>query len=259
MELKEYLIPIKKGQHSIGEAVFTLFLAQPILKPERYSSFSDLKEKFHQFNTTVNIGIELNQKQKNFTLKGSEKSVNGFRFNSFSDGKLDWVLIGNNNTSTINIHALNYNRWAGFKEKILEYIKLIEKYDKGLFVRGIGLTYIDRFIFIDKENLKSEKIFNKDNKYIPHIIFEDNGLWNTNINISKNNVIENVNVLIKEENEEIDINVIHNVAYNLETEISLEEFYQTKIKKLSDELHVYNKEFLKDIFNKEVQDIIHLQ
>jgi|JI6StandDraft_1071083.scaffolds.fasta_scaffold77533_2 uncharacterized protein (TIGR04255 family) len=257
MELKEFLIPIK-GQHSIGEAVFTLFLAQPILRPERYSSFKELKDKFHQFNNTVNIGIELNQNQKNLTLKGSEKSINGFRFNSFLEGKLDWILIGNNNTATINIHALNYDRWQGFKEKILEYIRLIEQYDKSLFVRGVGLTYIDRFTLTDKQLLKCETIFNQNNKYIPSLIFDNDSMWNTNVNISRNNIIENINVLIKENNQDIDLNVIHNVAFNLDTELTLEDFCSSQIENLSDRLHVYNKEFLKNIFKEEVQKIINL-
>jgi hypothetical protein len=83
-------------------------------------------------------------------------------------------------------------------------------------------------------------------------------MWNTNINISRNNIIENINVLLKENNQDIDLNVIHNVAFNLDTELTLEDFCSSQIENLSDRLHVYNKEFLKNIFKEEVQKIINL-
>lgn len=68
-DFKTAIRPVS-GNHSIKEVVITLFLSNPIMKPERYESLikNEFRDKFHKFEKVNQVQFQF--KGKDFSLKG---------------------------------------------------------------------------------------------------------------------------------------------------------------------------------------------
>ena len=67
MSISEKIQPIKKS-HSIREAVISVFLQNPIIKPERFQSLIDgeFKDIFQQFDPLSQVKVQIKSEKGEF-------------------------------------------------------------------------------------------------------------------------------------------------------------------------------------------------
>jgi len=268
--IKDKLIPFSKD-HSISEVIFTLFLVQPLILPERYGKILEtegntLSNYFQEFKKIVSqeFGFMFNQENTPVIDSKNNSKIVGFEFRKFSEGKLKKVFRLNNEPNPmLVIHDLEYTRWADFYTDIDLIFNGVNDFDQNIFVRGIGISYIDQFTWNDNVYPEIKSIF-KENKYLPNLVFEarNNLNFSTNHNreVEKCIYAENISVNINQVSENsFNISLIHNAVENIEL-ISLNDLLKGPLfKDLSTKIHNLNKDLLKDILKEDVLDIIHLK
>lgn len=265
MTITEFIEPCNKD-HSIKEAVITVFLAGPILKPARFEKLieNELKDQFHQFQKLSNIELQI---QHNFSSSLNQITNNrdddgGFLFLGFEKGKISRILQARNenNRNYISFHSQNYKRWSDFYKDYIKSIQAISTNHPDLFVNAISLHYVDQFNWIANDKVNLGMIFNE-GKWLPEIFFESEISTyqistKTEFNsINYSNRIE-INVT---DNFTKEITISHNITRvlddlaNLADLISSIDFESTLQKE-----HNYNKSVLKDILTDPVQKMINL-
>ena len=253
--------------HSLSEAVFTIFLAQEILKPERFEVLlqSELNE-FHEFghNIAQNINIRIDQ------LELEEREIDGFVFRKYEAGKVAWAIVSKNKpVPYIAIHCLNYDRWIPFTTKVESYLKALANFQKDLFIKAFGLNNIDQFYWISKSYPDLEIIFRTDSELLPKKFFESKEEFTYTIKQTfhksddvDGKYVDRVDVFAKNlATNNINIGVIHNVIKQLDASIEIKKLIDefSKTPNPLDWAHQLNKTTLKKLLTQSVVDLIKLK
>ena len=273
----KYLQPFK-GKHSVTEVIFSVYLANPIINPER---FGDLVKKggglFENFqNFKLLTGVKLDVK---FTPQGTEpvqhnlsKTGNdGFSIEKFKDGKLSWLINYQPSNSPdrkgddlLKIHCLDYEDWHSFFEESISLLKTISAFED-LYISGFSLYYLDQFYWNDVNLPEMECIFKKGSPYLPQLLFDAKSTWNFISNISRT-----INQRLIAENTNIGSNVtldkrytiylFHNASNIFDQFKKLSQLINetADLKTLANDMHTSNKDFLKQTLTSDVQKAINL-
>lgn len=253
------LQPISK-EHSIKEAVLTVFLASKIMKPKDYGQLinSDLKSEFQQFEALSQTQIKL--EQQNVTIQQQEDA--GFKFVGFNNGKPAKILRGMNeeNRYFFSFHCFDYGQWSSFKQKFLEFVRILDKFQPGCFVQAYSLLYIDEFNWIDTKGYSSEFIFNKHSEFLPKDFFNSkNVVYNINMEkeIDGNKCSDRLDVIVTDKLVNKNIIVSHNQTFELSeinkiTALIGEQSFAAVLNKA----HIRNKDLLKDVLIADVCKLI---
>lgn len=266
----EKLIPFS-GNHSIKEAVISIFLLNDIIKPERFQKLiqsKDFQESFKKFEPLESFQLQIKNEAGASSVNYNALKNSGFRFSGFDNaGKTVKVFQGSNedNRRFISYHDLNYSSWKNFNADYLKIINhLISDFNEPFLVDSFSLHYIDVFNWKAGINeFPKEEIFNRNGKILPLKFFESE--FDTTFLLTIEQIIENVKFLdriqIKIENKILpEITISHNISYKLINEeelsslINKPEFYNTLSL-----AHGNNKKVLSEILTKEVQELIKLK
>ncbi len=265
-ELKEVLKPVS-GKHSIKEAVITLFLATPIIKPERFEVLikEQFKETFQKFESFGQVQIQFKGKEGGkveTTAPVTQENV-GFKFQRFEDGKTVVALQGINDLlrNFISYHSLNYSKWTSFRTDFKTVIGIISNFHPNLFVNAFSLHYIDEFIWDSKTEIETVKIFNEESTLLPKEFFgcRLNNYQFTTIKNNKFEYFDRLEIKVEETAKKI-ITISHNVIQNLNDNFALDELIKNAdFEEMLDIAHTHNKKTLVNILTKEVCDLIDIQ
>ena len=265
MALNEKLKPINQD-HSIKEAVIALFLANPLIKPERFQTLieSEFKNTFQRFEPLSQFQFQLNTQQAVENITPQFRANAGFKFSSFLKGKNEKVLQGINEPGRtfISYHSLNYLRWETFLNDFIDVIKIVSTLSQDLFVTAVSVHYIDEFIWVDNTQIDLKYLFNTETKYFPKNFFEstvNNYILTTESKTVTGNYIDRLELNI-DHNIGKTINISHNVSQILDDTHSLNDLLSgTQFSKILNEEHIHNKEILGSILSNEAQNLIHLK
>lgn len=262
-DLKTVLKPVSE-KHSVKEAVITLFLANPIIKPERFEALikDKFKDKFQKFE-------KLNQVQ--FQFKGNDGgSVEstapsilenvGFKFQRFEEGKTVTALQGVNELlrNFISYHSLDYSDWDLFLPDFKSVMIEVANFHPELFVNAFSLHYIDEFLWDSEEEILPNHIFNENSILLPKEFFSCR-LNNYQLTTFKNDKFEyfdRLEIQVDEGPKKF-ITISHNVIHSLNENIALNKLVESaELKDMLDHAHLLNKKTLVSILSKEVCDLI---
>lgn len=248
-------------KHSIKEAVITVFLVSKIMKPKDYGELiqNDFKTIFQQFETISQTQIKV----ENQNLSVQQHDDAGFKFVRYDDqGKPSEVLRGLNeeNRYFFSFHSFDYENWSSFKSFFLKYIDILIKFQPGLFAQAYSLLYLDEFEWDNREEYKSEVIFNKESEFLPRDFFNsDNVIYNINLEKEKNGVrySDRLDIAITDKLLKKNILVSHNQTFMMSDMIRLDFLLtEDKFNTALDEAHKDNKKLLTDILVEEVCSLI---
>jgi uncharacterized protein (TIGR04255 family) len=268
------------SKHAISEVIFSVYLASPIINSVRYESLvkdgGALSGNFQNFK--VLTGIQLNMVIPPKDLEKSMESGiiktgnDGFNIEKFKDGKLSWVISYQPSEpptagqDLLKIHCIDYDGWSSFFNEIVALLKKISEHED-LFIRGYSLYYLDQFFWTQIELPEMKYIFKKGNLYLSDLFLNTKGVWdlasNTNRSVDGKLVTENVNIGIRKNfNKDGNylIYLFHNAATMIDEYKSLKELLMgQELKKLADQMHTLNKDFLGQTLTDEVQILIGLK
>lgn len=266
MSLKNKIQPIN-GNHSIREAVISLFLANPILKPSRFrqlleGSYGDVFQEF-ELMTQLEVQIQKHNDGKNAPVFRHDPEA-GFKFSNFDKGKPSRVLQGVNEygRTFVSYHNLNYERWKPFYEDYKSQIVDLSSVQSDLFINAFSLHYIDELLWIDSDSeIDLELILKKDHKKIPLDLFQSS---NPIFNLTAEKVINEVTYYDRLEiqvrsNIQPTVVISHNVTEALQDEVQLSDLFgTTSFENKLEDMHNYNKNLLGDILTDPIQRLIGL-
>lgn len=262
-----YLKPFAQ-KHSIREAVISVFLANPIIKPERFEELisGELGVYFHLFENINGVQIQIKPAINGIFPQPRTQPNTGFKFLGFTKGKIGTVLQGINemDRTFISYHSLAYTRWAEFLESYMSVLNILCNNQEDLFIRGISVHYIDEFTWISDDELDLNKIFNDEAKYMSKAFLESSNTSNFIYTTEKKdgNCLLFDRLDIKVDNKVTkNIAISHNILKQFDDFKSLssllgidKEFFLDSLQNL----HNYNKEILNDILNENVKKLINL-
>lgn len=265
MSLTEKIKPIN-NTHSIKEAVISVFLVNPILKPERFQTLieGDLSEKFQQFEDVGRFRLELNQ-EKGITNPDVQVINNiGFKFSNFEKGRIQRILQGINEEQRtfISYHSLGYSRWKPFLEEFKQSIEALCKIQSDLFVSAYSLHYIDEFFWIDETTpIDLRLIFKEENTTFPKVIFDSK---NANYSLITEKEIGDIKYHDRLEitissNIKSFIRISHNITRTLDDIYELNKIVkENKFEEVITMVHESNKLLLKEILTIDILNMINL-
>lgn len=255
------LRPISE-KHSIFRSVATLFVPQNFLKPEDifdkckdFEGFKLYPKKSLAKPTIININ--------NNSLGISNNEINGFLFENYSEkGSINNIfkLENKDNRAIISLETRNYTNWQSFKQSwFTDLINFSQKIE--FYVDAISLSYRDEFIWEDPSKIPVDLIFDVKSELLnKKFIDSRNGSlilisqgsdkkgnsFEERTEISFNNDLKRI---VVEHQFATKFNSFQNIIKLIESD---------KLDGLFDNAHSENKSILKDIFTKEVQEIIDL-
>lgn len=257
----EHLKPISK-QHSISKAIATIFIAQPILKPEvvvekliTNGKFQLYQKKSISHQTTLQFNVK-----QNVVSENKKGSANGFLFESYNEsGKIKNIFRlqnGESNLPTVlSFETRAYNRWDDFfktlKQDFLTFSNVYSCY-----ISAISLTYIDDFNWESEENILVKNIFNNNSEFLNEKFLASKDGMITLLTQGEDSE-EKAEITFSNRVKKIIIN--HQYAKTL-TNLELFQDYinSENFDRHFEEAHNSNKEILKDLLTREVQDLIKL-
>lgn len=265
MDLRAKVRPINEN-HSIKEAVLSVFLATKIIKPERFNSLieKELKGKFQQFELVSRFNVTISQKKS--VLEHSSKALEnvGFRFLSFKAGKPDRILqaINEENRYFISFHCLSYTRWADFYNEFKSLLQVLTDFQPGYFANAFSLHYIDQFLWLDESSeIEPAVIFNKESDYLPGEFFKSKKTTYSVVTekdlpgTDGLKIFDRIGITV-EPNIKPMVSISHNVTMPLADYTDLGALIQGGNEKLFTDVHSKNKEFLRNVLNKEICSMI---
>lgn len=263
-ELNKLIKPISDN-HSIKEAVISLFLANPIIKPERFEDLikNDFKEKFQKFEKASQIQFQF--KGNHSTIDNFQHQVSeniGFKFQKFEEGKIVRALQGMNEHSRnyISYHSFNYLTWDKFFYDFKEVITILSNFHGELYVNAFSLHYIDEFEWTGESDIDVKKIFNENSTLLPNEFFicRLNNYQFTTIKKNEVEYFDRLEIKVDERPKKF-ITISHNVVLNYNETMGLNDLINSSnLKEMLDHAHLLNKNTLTNILTKEVCDLIKL-
>lgn len=267
--IENYLKPFS-SKHSIREAVISVFLANPIIKPERFQKLIEngfFNDEFQAFETVGAVEIELKQGNTGMIEQTAQNMSNvGFKFIGFSQGKVSRILQGVNERGRtfISYHCFSYTRWNDFLDDYLRFIKILSTSQTEMFINAVSIHYIDQFRWVSQSPINLSKIFNNHTRYLSKALLETDGP--TNFIFNNQSIVDScihfdrLEIKVDDKNSK-DISISHNVTKRLDDLKGLEALCNSEIeyfKHILFELHKGNKILLDDILEKEVKKMINL-
>ena len=263
-----FLRPFSQN-HSIREAVISIFLVNPIIKPERFEQLisNGFNDDFHLYEATNAVQIQFKQNANGFSPQPEQQPNIGFRFLGFANGKIGRMLQGTNdlNRTFISYHSFAYTRWNQFLDDYLKYLKIITNFQSDIFVRAVSVHYIDELNWISNSAMDLTKVFNDEAKYMSKAFLESsntsNFMYSTEKTDSSNCLtMDRLEIKVDNKNNK-NIIISHNITKqfndfeNLSTLIDSDQsFFKSSLQ----DLHNYNKKILSDILNENVKTLINL-
>lgn len=264
MSLEQKIRPIN-GSHSIKEAVISVFLVNPIIKPSRFRDLieTDFKDEYHQFRRLGQFKLHINQGRFANSPEITEDA--GFRFSAFTKGQEHKVLQSSNDPGRnyISYHRLDYVNWNEFVDNYVKSISILSKHQSDLFVSAYSLHYIDQFLWIDKDNpIDLNLLLTRESEYLPNKLF---GSITTNYSLVTEKLIPNSGRFV----ERLEVNVeskitpniliSHNITRPLDEVIGLNELIENKkFHTMLNAAHNENKLLLGNILTEPIKKMISL-
>jgi uncharacterized protein (TIGR04255 family) len=243
-----------------------LFLANPIIKPERFQKIieNEFKDKFQKFETINQLEFQLeNPVGKSPTLNQQFLNNVGFKFLAFDRGENVRALQGINEKGRnfISFHEFDYKRWHSYYEEYINIIKIISNFHPEFFVTAVSVHYIDQFLWNSTENIDLNLLFNESASYIPKGFF-DFTLNSYSIvfekNIDGNIFIDRLEVKVGHQIRPM-ITISHNVTQPLSDITDLSELLKSEMFSIVlNACHSHNKEILENILTDDVKTLIKL-
>ncbi len=263
-----HLKPVS-GPHSVREAVLSLFLAQPIFKPEKFQELVNQESTnnigYHEFRITKRAEVTFQPDKNGLDLfQNSDPQTVGFSCRSFLEGATAFVLQGVNDIerSFFSFHTLKYERWVPFKDEFHRVMSKVFAIQNECHVLAVSLHYIDEFVWSDASELPLRKIFNEESAMLPIGFLESpnsNYVLNTQKMREHNFYFDRIDITVDSSKSFPTITVSHNVIQELKEGIEMSRFLnEDKFLELVDQIHEYNKKTLGMLFTQEVQKLINL-
>ncbi len=257
--------PIKE-KHSIREVVISLFLLNPILKPERFKELisSGYKDVFQQFGPISQFQVQLQKGDSVDKAQLKHEQNAGFKFTSFREGKIDRVLQGINEPQRtfISFHNLDYEHWIPFFNDYKKNITILSKVQSDMFVKAYSLHYIDELLWIDENSpLDKTLILKRNLEKIPGDFFTSQKPTFSLISekeIGQSTYFDRVEIKVNS-SQQTSLVISHNVTENLDDAIQLNELFQSGFEQKIEDMHSYNKEMLGNLLQENVQTLIGLK
>jgi uncharacterized protein (TIGR04255 family) len=167
--------PVNKS-HAIAEAIvffeFTPNL-QPVM-PQLLQLKDELKERLPKAELSPSMQVQFNPNgQINFV------SNNDLKLSTFaSDGALRWQL--NITQNSISVHCIDYTRWNAVWLEMRSFIAAAFKHfgASPVVMSGLGLKYIDRFIWSGSEDdYATSDLFKQDAVFLSGSSFKSGARW----------------------------------------------------------------------------------
>jgi uncharacterized protein (TIGR04255 family) len=264
MDLKSKIRPINTD-HSIKEAVLSVFIANQIIKPERFQALlnRELKADYQQFNVVSNLKFTIKQ-DKSKVIPSSNSENIGFRFVAFKNGKVDRIFqaINEDNRTAISFNCLSYTRWANFYPEFKKLIHDLASFQPGYFANAVSLHYVDQFEWLDESSpIDPSVLFKPDSEYLSSEFFRSSKTQFIIVtekafeSSMADKVYDRIEIIVAA-NEKPIVTISHNVTVPLIDLIELASLSEPNNEKLFANVHKRNKEFLRNILNTEVCSMI---
>lgn len=262
MSLESTIKPIN-GRHSIKEAVLSVFIPNPIIKPERLKGLLDdeFKDIFQRFDIISQFVAEIKNDKGVFSNKIKPPENVGVQYSSFKEGKIEKVLQCQNQEKRnfIAYHDLNYTRWTDFFERFRQLMGSISKFEPSIFINGFSLHYIDEFLWINTSEIDCSVVFDEKSKYLPREFFKPG---KTDYTLTTERLLSNQSTIsdrlqIKVEPAVVPkISISHSITQPLADFAQLSHVISNEFSDYFNVVHSNNKELLKDILKPEVCKLI---
>lgn len=266
MPIIEKIRPIS-GNHSIKEAVISVFLANPLIKPERFGQLieSNFKDFFQQFEHVHQFAFEIRNDPSGIRNFPGPSEVVGFRFLSFEKGARKRVLQGINEQqrSFLSYHSFIYDSWSRFYEDSVKCFQGITELQSDIFINAFSLHYIDEFLWIDPANpIDVGTLFRRDTRYIPSEFFQSSqttyALVTERVLDAVTKYFDRLEIVVDSKIRPL-IRVSHNITQPLKEPKTLKELLQLEdFGRILTLAHTHNKELLKDVLTKDVARLINI-
>jgi len=263
IDLKKILLPVS-GKHSIKEAVITLFLTNPIIKPERFEELikKDFKERFQKFEKVNQVQFKVKGKEGG-ALESNPPLIQenvGFKFQRYEEGKIVAALQGVNELlrNFISYHTLNYTDWDLFLPDFKSVLTTVSDFHPNLFVNAFSLHYIDEFMWDDETEIETKMIFNENSTLLPKEFFSCslNNYQFTTVKKNEFEYFDRLEIKVDDRPQKY-ITISHNVISNFNDNIALNELLKSsQLNEMLNHAHLLNKKTLVNILAKDVCDII---
>lgn len=253
---------LASDDHSIKEAVISLFFASPIVKPSRFRSLlEELNDDFNAFEIARGFRVELrgNTETSEVVSEAHQEEEKGFRLIQKEEGQVIRVLQGQNedNRVALSFHNFRYKRWDDFLETFLRIATALAPKLENMVVIGFSLNYIDEVEWIASEPLKLDHIFKRNTVYLPENFFLNP---NSELILTVEDVVSDFkhfdrlqisSVTIPKSTVTIGHNIIHPLINTQDLSTLLEE--DTSFKSFLQIAHEHNKSVLASILEDSVQ------
>lgn len=221
--------------HSIKEAIITLFLSESLSEIESYTKL--LKKGFEDvFSKAENIySRKIVVSKTEFNTE--DKQIVGFQFNKYTEeGEISLTLRGvsnSDNQSFLTISNLNYNSWSLFKKESIGIFKKLSEFVPYLKIEAFNLHFIDQFLWLsDEEQVPIKLIFSEKSDLLSKDFFESNNSFFVLNTEKKNNDLDFIHfdrIDIRVDNKvKIPISLSHNVAIPFDKAYELEYLLNSK-------------------------------
>ncbi len=263
-ELKSILQPSNR-EHSVKEAVISLFFDKPIQEPKRFEALinNELAIFFQSYDSQNEVKIQFEGKGSEIShgLPELRKDI-GFRFSSFRNGQLATVLQARNESlrQYLSYHTLIYDDWDLFFPDFLKIAEIIGQFQQGIMVQAFSLHYIDEFRWLSKDSVDLSKIFRTDSDYLPQEFFSSI-LTNYNLTtVNKDPEYYSRLDISSVESVGKTISISHNLTRKIDTAVPLASLISSElIATVLNHAHINNKNLLLNILNQDVCDLIKLK
>lgn len=263
----ENLIPCQ-DKHSIKEAVLSVFLQNPIVKPSQFKSLitdnETIKNSFQEFRVAGHVKVTIRQNDEKLIPDIDHNLVEdkGFTFNRFEEGEKVSVLQGLNDPQKvyISLHLLQYTTWEAFFSNFKDYLGILNDFQKGMYVIGFGLQYIDEFKWNDNSALPVKDIFNQTSDLLPNVFFtDDTNQYSLVRKLDEPNLTLDRLEINKIQSSVSSVLVLsHNTTELYNEPIAMDAFLAKPHFNSGLKAHENNKSLLRQILQKEVLDKINL-
>lgn len=212
--LLQNLEPIS-GTNSVSQVVASIFVNGSLPEPNRFRKFLE-KLNYQKFDLIKSrtLRIKLNSDNEFNKTSGLEND-RGFRLNSFSDGRINNLIHGEqivdeeSVVTRFSFYSFRYYGWSDFLDKILNELLLITREDNN-FVKAISLDYNNEFLWTGESDILVEDIFNSKNNYLSRSFFESKNSTfqlETESRKGEDNLIETIEILIDSKNSTVKLKV----------------------------------------------------
>lgn len=252
-------------QHSIKEAVLTVFLQNPIIKPSSFKKLleaDEFKQNFQEFQILKQVKVMVQSGGENKAPNIDHNTVDdkGFVFNQFKGVEKIAVLQGLNDISRrfFSFHHFRYENWGSFVSDFKAYLTALNSFQKGIYVVGYGLHYIDEFTWELSEALPVREVFNEKSSILPPVFFSSDFQQYAIVNKSNENVLDRLEIIKVESNGLTRVSISHSISELCRETIALDHLLNDNLTSVWESSHQENKNLLKQILSQTVLEKINL-